>query len=77
MASPFPGMDPYLETPAFWNDFHASFLVYWSDMLNNDLLPTATKPASAKRPITRRSPRTSKEKRTSDTLKSSVARIAD
>ena len=23
MSSPFPGMDPYLETPALWSDFHA------------------------------------------------------
>src|SRR3954470_23584981 len=22
MASPFPGMDPYLEAPAIWPDFH-------------------------------------------------------
>ena len=26
MASPFPGMDPYLEGPAFWRDFHATFI---------------------------------------------------
>ena len=25
MPSPFPGMDPYLENPAFWSDFHATF----------------------------------------------------
>lgn len=25
MASPFPGMDPYLEDPAFWPDFHIEF----------------------------------------------------
>lgn len=29
MASPFPGMDPYLEDPAFWRDFHQTFLVCW------------------------------------------------
>src|SRR5437763_11345453 len=28
MASPFPGMDPYLEDPAFWSDFHRSFITY-------------------------------------------------
>src|SRR5262245_19635992 len=28
MPSPFPGMDPYLETPASWLDFHAPFLTY-------------------------------------------------
>ena len=26
MASPFPGMDPYLEGPAFWADFHQEFI---------------------------------------------------
>jgi hypothetical protein len=25
MASPFPGMDPYLDDPAFWPDFHIEF----------------------------------------------------
>lgn len=38
MPSPFPGMDPYLETPAFWSDFHASFITYWRDALS-DCLP--------------------------------------
>jgi hypothetical protein len=33
MSTPFPGMDPYLETPAHWSDFHASFITYWSDTL--------------------------------------------
>lgn len=28
MSSPFPGMDPYLEGPAFWSDFHRSFITY-------------------------------------------------
>jgi hypothetical protein len=26
-------MDPYLESPAFWSDFHASFTTYWRDAL--------------------------------------------
>lgn len=26
MPSPFPGMDPYLEDPAFWPDFHRTFI---------------------------------------------------
>jgi hypothetical protein len=26
MASPFPGMNPYLEMPAHWPDFHATFI---------------------------------------------------
>ncbi len=33
MPSPFPGMDPYLETPALWSDFAASFITYWRDAL--------------------------------------------
>ncbi len=33
MRSPFPGMDPYLESPALWSDFHASFITYWRDAL--------------------------------------------
>jgi len=24
MASPFPGMNPYLENPAFWSEVHSS-----------------------------------------------------
>src|SRR5204862_4125833 len=39
MASPFPGMDSYLETPALWPDFHARFITYWSDALI-DCLPS-------------------------------------
>src|SRR5437899_7504019 len=31
MASPFPGMDPYLEDPAFWRDFHATFIGCWRE----------------------------------------------
>jgi len=27
MPSPFPGMDPYLEDPAFWSGFHTTFIV--------------------------------------------------
>lgn len=27
MPSPFPGMNPYLERPGMWSDFHESFLV--------------------------------------------------
>lgn len=37
MLCPFPGMDPYLQTPAFWADFHASFIVSWSETLNDRL----------------------------------------
>jgi len=38
MTSPFPGMDPYLEDPAYWMDFHATFVNYWREALA-DLLP--------------------------------------
>ena len=37
MPSPFPGMDPYLEDPAFWADFHAAFLTYLRDAINERL----------------------------------------
>jgi hypothetical protein len=40
MPSPFPGMDPYLEDPAFWQDFHRSFITYCRDDLL-DRLPYA------------------------------------
>lgn len=38
MPGPFPGMDPYLESPAFWPDFHARFMTYWCDALR-EVLP--------------------------------------
>jgi hypothetical protein len=38
MTSPFPGVDPYLESQGFWPDFHARFVNYWCDALA-DLLP--------------------------------------
>lgn len=37
MLSPFPGMDPYLESPAFWSDFHARFTTHWCDVLSESL----------------------------------------
>jgi hypothetical protein len=40
MKSPFPGMDPYLEDPAFWPDFHHKFIDDLSDALAA-LLPDA------------------------------------
>jgi hypothetical protein len=33
MNSPFPGMDPYFEDPAFWEDFHLRFLTQLADAL--------------------------------------------
>lgn len=38
MRSPFPGMDPFLEQPAYWSDFHATFINYWREAIG-DLLP--------------------------------------
>jgi len=38
MPSPFPGMDPFLEGPA-WPDFHNSFLVFLRTSLSAQLLP--------------------------------------
>ena len=35
--SPFPGMDPYLEDPAFWPDFHSTFVNYWREALVEQL----------------------------------------
>jgi hypothetical protein len=37
MPSPFPGMDPYLEDPAYWSDFSARFLTYLCDLVNERL----------------------------------------
>ena len=39
MASPFPGMDPYLEQPAFWSSFHTRLIVAIADALATDLRP--------------------------------------
>src|ERR1041385_6214924 len=38
MKSPFPGMDPYLEDPAFWRDFHSTFIGCWREAIA-DVLP--------------------------------------
>jgi hypothetical protein len=38
MPGPFPGMDPYLESPANWRNFHASFIARLAEALNN-LMP--------------------------------------
>ena len=38
MASPFPGMDPYIEFCGVWPGFHLKFINYWQEALN-DLLP--------------------------------------
>ena len=38
MPSPFPGVDPYVETLGLWEDFHSGFLNYCRDSLN-EILP--------------------------------------
>jgi hypothetical protein len=38
MTSPFPGVDPYLESQAYWPDFHARLITYWAEALS-DILP--------------------------------------
>jgi hypothetical protein len=40
MASPFPGMDPYLEDPAFWRDFHNRFINSWCEAIADELPET-------------------------------------
>ncbi len=37
MPSPFPGMDPYLENPHLWPDFHHRFATTMSELLNQFL----------------------------------------
>jgi Protein of unknown function (DUF4058) len=38
MPSPFPGIDPYLESQGYWPDLHASLTTYCRDALN-EVLP--------------------------------------
>src|SRR5262249_33835132 len=37
MPSPFPGMDPYLESPEIFPDFHDSFITYLREALQANL----------------------------------------
>ncbi len=39
MPSPFPGMDPYLEAPETWNDFHHGMISGIQELLNRTLRP--------------------------------------
>jgi hypothetical protein len=39
MPSPFPGMNPYLELPVLWAEFHNRLIVAISDALTPQLLP--------------------------------------
>ena len=46
MKSPFPGMDPYLEAPGFWGDFHHTFISSWREAIA-DALPESAVDAFA------------------------------
>lgn len=37
MPSPFPGMDPYLESPTHWSDFHPTFIQAWREAIADRL----------------------------------------
>ncbi|MFO0950186.1 MAG: DUF4058 family protein [Isosphaeraceae bacterium] len=39
MPSPFPGMDPYLEQPGVWHDFHERFLPAAAAQISAQVLP--------------------------------------
>jgi hypothetical protein len=39
MPSPFPGIDPYLEQPAFWSLFHSRLIVAIADAVAPQILP--------------------------------------
>lgn len=40
IASPFPGMDPYLESPEIWHTLHTRLITNLADQLTNKLAPT-------------------------------------
>ncbi|AFY32715.1 DUF4058 family protein [Calothrix sp. PCC 7507] len=40
MPSPFPGMNPYLELPALWHEFHNRLIVALSDAITPNLQPS-------------------------------------
>lgn len=54
MASPFPGMDPYLER--FWGDIHQRLITYASDQLNG-ILPGGLRARVQERVFVERPPR--------------------
>ncbi|MFN3690479.1 MAG: DUF4058 family protein [Fimbriimonadales bacterium] len=39
MAYPFPGMNPYLESRRYWNDFHTSLMTYIRNRLQAQIRP--------------------------------------
>ena len=39
MPSPFPGMNPYIEQPAAWSDFHTRFMTFAAEMIAAQVEP--------------------------------------
>ncbi|MEA5512138.1 DUF4058 family protein [Crocosphaera sp. UHCC 0190] len=39
MPSPFPGMNPYLESPQFWSQVHNRLIVAIADEINPQIRP--------------------------------------
>lgn len=39
MPSPFPGMNPFLEQPSVWEDFHCRFMTYAGESLAAQVRP--------------------------------------
>ncbi len=39
MPSPFPGMNPYLEHPSVWHDFHERFIPLAAELIGSQVLP--------------------------------------
>jgi hypothetical protein len=39
MSYPFPGMNPYLEQPAFWSSVHSRLIVAIADTVAPQILP--------------------------------------
>lgn len=39
MPSPFPGMNPYLEQPSVWEDFHGRFMTYAGEAITAQVRP--------------------------------------
>ncbi len=39
MSNPFPGMNPYLESPEFWSGIHGRIIVFLADVLSPQLRP--------------------------------------
>ena len=39
MPSPFPGMEPYLDSPLYWQDVHERFISYAAEALQPQLPP--------------------------------------